>query len=177
MKQRAREFLDITGKHYSRNRVKWDNLTQSIGLSFDEDVYNDTILAVYEKIENNSEFDSKTDDEIIAYWYRSYINNLKRDRHYSRNKKTEDDVMEILKDEEYLVENQHIYFATMKYLLEKVRGKYDGQSYHIFKMYYLTPDMTYEELSSIIGFDVKPKISRIRKWLRENVKQDNSGDI
>ena len=177
MKQRAKEFLDITGKYYSRNRAKWDNLTKSIGLSFDEDIYNDTILSVYEKIEKGDEFDTKTDDEIIAYWYRSYINNLKRDKHYSRHNRTDDDVMEILKDEEYVVENQHIYFATMKYLLEKVKDKFDGQAYHIFKIYYLTPDMTYEELSSIIGFDVKPKISRIRKWLRENVKQDYCRDM
>lgn len=172
MEKRAREFLDMTGKYYSKNKVKWENLLNHIGLSFDEDVYNDTILSVYEKIKGNNEFDERTDDEIIAYWYRSFINNIKRCKQYKVNKRTDDDVMELLKDEEYVVGNQHLYFTTMRMLFEMIREQYDGHSYHIFKMYYLIPDMTYEELSSIIGFDVKPKINRMRNWLRDNVKQD-----
>ena len=172
MEKRAREFLDMTGKYYSKNKVKWESLLNHIGLSFDEDVYNETILSVYEKIKNENEFDEKTDDEIIAYWYRSFINNIRRDKHYSRNNRTDDDVMELLKDEEYIVGNQHLYFTTMRMLFEMIREQYDGHSYHIFKMYYLMPDMTYDELSSIVGFDVKPKISRMRNWLRDNVKQD-----
>lgn len=173
MEKRAREFLDITGRYYEKNKVKWKGLLNHIGLSFDDDVYNETILNVYEKIEKNNEFDEKCDDEIIAYWYKSFINNLKRDKHYSRHNRTDDDVMEILKDEEYIVCNHHLYFTTMRLLLEKIREEYDGLSYHIFKMYYLIPKMTYDELSSIVGFNVKSKISRMRNWLKENVKQDN----
>lgn len=173
MEKRAREFLDITGRYYEKNKVKWTSLIKHIGLSFDEDIYNETILNVYEKINGEKEFDEKGDDEIIAYWYKSFINNLKRDKHYSRHNRTDDDVMEILKDAEYVVENQHLYFTTMRLLLEKLKAEYDGLSYHIFKMYYLIPEMTYDELSATVGFNVKSKISRMRNWLKENVKQDN----
>ena len=66
MEKRARQFLDIAERYYERNKVKWVSLLQSIGLSFDEDIYNDTILNVYDKISSNMEFDEKTDDEIIG---------------------------------------------------------------------------------------------------------------
>lgn len=172
MEKRAREFLMITERYYERNKVKWNSLLRSVGLQFNDDVYNDTILNVYEKIEKNNEFDEKTDDEIIAYWYKSFINNLKRCKNYSANKRTDDDVMEILKDAEYVVENQHLCFATIRLLLNRVKAEYDAQSYHLFKMYYMIPDMTYDELSAIVGFNVKSKINRMRRWLKENVKQD-----
>lgn len=165
MEKRAREFLDITSRYYERNKVKWDGLIKALGLQGDEDVYNDTILNVYDRIGTNDTFDDKTDDEIIAYWYKSYLNNLKRSKQYKVNKRTDDDVMEILKDEEYVVDNQNLYFVTINLILSKVWENYDPQTYHLFKMYYLIPDMTFEELSSIVGFDVKPKISRVRKWL------------
>lgn len=178
MEKRARKFLDIAERYYERNKVKWVSLLQSIGLSFDEDIYNDTILNVYDKISSNIEFDEKTDDEIIGYWYKAYLNNLKRDRRYAvRSKRSDNDVMDILKDEEYIVESPHLYFATIRVLLDKVRENYDPHSYHIFKMYYLVPEMTFEELSCLVGYDVKPKISRIRKWLANVVHRDNDGDL
>lgn len=172
MEKRAKEFLDITARYYERNKVKWDVLLKSLGLKFDDDIYNDTILAVYDKIEKGDDFEGKTDDEIMAYWYRSFINNIKRDRLYSKNRRTDDDVMELLKDSEYIVDNHSLYFVKIRLILNKVRDKYDELTYHLFKMYYMIPDMTYEELSSIVGFDVKPKISRVRKWLQDVIQQD-----
>lgn len=174
MEKRAREFLDIAERYYERNKVKWESLIRSTGLRFDEDVYNDTIIKVYERISRDEDYELKGDDEIIAYWYRSFVNNLKRDIKYSKNSKRDDsDVIEILKDEEYQVENHHLYFATIRLLLNRIKEEYDARSYHIFKMYYLCPDLTYEELSDIVGYDVKSKISRMRNWLRDNVEQGN----
>ena len=122
MEKRAREFLDMTGKYYSKNKVKWESLLNHIGLSFDEDVYNETILSVYEKIKNENEFDEKTDDEIIAYWYRSFINNIRRDKHYSRNNRTDDDVMELTRA--YLENKRELDFKMAEW--EKLNEQLDN---------------------------------------------------
>ena len=48
-------------------------------------------------------------------------------------------------------------------------GEYDLKSYHLFKMYYMIPDMTYDELSNVIGCDVKTKINKMKNWFKSNV--------
>ena len=169
MEKRAREFLDLTSRYYEKNKVKWENLIKGIGLKFSEDVYNDTIISVYERISNGEDLDNTPDDEIIAYWYRSFVNNLKKNKN---SKIDEADVIELLKNEEYVVDSSNLYYATIRLIFNKVKEEYDPQSYHIFRMYYMDVDMTFEELSSIVGFDVKPRISRIRRWLTDVVQQN-----
>lgn len=167
MEKRAREFLDLTATLYEKNKVKWTGLLKSVGLVFNEDVYNDTIIKVYEKVITDDI--DKTDDELIAYWYQSFVNNIKRDKQYSVNSKRDDsDVIDLLKNEEYIVEIPHITYTTIRYLLNKVKAEYNDKDYHLFKMYYLTT-LTYDELSFVVGSNVKTKINNMRKWLRKNV--------
>lgn len=169
MEKKAREFLDLTSRYYEKNKVKWTGLLKSIGLTFNEDVFNDTIIKVYEKINADEDID-KTEDEIIAYWYQSFVNNIKRDKKYSVNSKRDDsDVIDLLKNEEYIVESSNLYYPTIRYLLNKIMGEYDLKSYHLFKMYYMIPDMTYDELSNAVGCDVKTKINKMKNWLKSNV--------
>lgn len=168
MEKRAREFLDITAKLYEQNKVKWVHLLSSIGLVFDEDIYNDTIIKVYDKLMNEEDITS-TEDEVIAYWYQSFVNNIKREKKYARNAKKDDtDVIDILKNKEYVVDATHLYYPTIRMLLQKIQEEFDDSSFHLFKLYYLS-DCTFDELSAIVGYNCKPRIMKMKKWLRDNV--------
>lgn len=79
----AEQFLELSGKLYQQNKVKWKSLLKKIDLSFDEDIYNDTIVKVYDHL-------IETDyipDDIIAYWYKSFVTNIKRGKQYSYTSK------------------------------------------------------------------------------------------
>lgn len=169
MEQRAKDFLELTARYYEKNKVKWDSLLKSVGLMFDEDIYNDTIIKIYEKLLSEEDLET-TEDEVMAYWYRSFVNNIKRNKQYSCNsKRTDEDVIDLLKNEEYIIDSSNLYYPTIRYLLNKVKDEFDIRSYHLFKMYYLIPEMTFDELSSVVGCNVKTKINDIKKWLKENV--------
>lgn len=169
MEKSAREFLDLSGKLYDQNKKKWTKLVQGVGLKFDEDIYNDTIIKVYEHILNGED----TDGDVIGYWYKSFINNLKRNKQYSVNSKRDDiDVIDLLKDKSYIETNAELYYSTIRELLEKIKNNFDTKSYHLFKIYYMT-DITFDDLSDVVGYDVKTKINNMRKWLKQNVQQDN----
>lgn len=172
MEKRAKEFLTISAKYYNEFRDKWTSLLHHIGLSFDEDIYNDTIIRVYDKLMNEEDLD-KTEDEVIAYWCKSFINNVKRDKKYSRNRKVEDiDVIEILKDRVCEVESHHLYHITIKYLLEVIKKEFDDSHFQLFKFYYLT-NFTIDDISEVVGYNVKQRIMKMKNWLKKNVKQDN----
>lgn len=168
METRAREFLDLSARMYEQNKDKWEHLLKSIGLSFDEDIYNDTIIKIYDKLVNEEDIE-KTEDEIIAYWYQSFVTNIKRDKKYARNAKKDDrDVIELLKDKEYLVGASHLYYPTIRLLLEKVKGEFEETDFQAFKMYYLG-GYTFEQVEDAVGHNAKAKIIKMRKWLKENV--------
>lgn len=171
MEKRAREFLELSGIHYEEYRKKWKSQLKKLNLKWDDDIYNETIVSVYESINEDEVMDGADDSILLGYWYRSFINNLKRDKKYSRNSKKEDiDSIDVLKERPYELEDDNLYNELIKTILIKVKDNFSHRTYHLFKMYYLTPEMTYDELVKTTGVtDAKGIIMRVRKWLRENV--------
>lgn len=165
MEQRAREFLDLSATLYEVNKKKWKPMLKSKGLQFDEDIYNDSIIKVYESIMKGEDIEG----DLIGYWYKSFVNNIKRNKQYSFNSRKEDiDVIEYLRDKPDSISTAETYYPNIRDMLEKVKLNFDIKSYHLFKIYYMT-DITFEQLSEIVGYDVKTKIMKIKKWLKENV--------
>lgn len=162
----AEQFLELSGKLYQQNKVKWKSLLKKIDLSFDEDIYNDTIIKVYDHL-------IETDyipDDIVAYWYKSFVTNIKRGKQYSYTSKKEDvDVLELLKNTPTTIDNSNLYYPTIRLLLELVKNNYSVEDYHLFKLYYLSPKTTYEDLSKLVGYNVKIKLNNIKKWLKNYI--------
>lgn len=160
MEKRAKEFLELSGRLYTTNKEKWKKMVDG----FDEDVYNDTILKVYDSILKGAD----TQGDLNGYWFKSFKNNLNRNKDYSHKKKRDDtDVIELLKDKEYEENNVNLYYSTISDILLKVKHKFDRKTFEVFRMYLLC-DMSYEQLNSITGLcDCKERISKVKKWINE----------
>jgi hypothetical protein len=157
MQREADEFMTAVGLLYEGNKVKWRSLLKKQSLQFNEDIYNDSILKTYDAI-----LKKEAGSDYMGYWYRTFLNNSKRDLKYSYHNRDDDvDVMEYLKEfpyEEFIDKTDKIIEV-----LKQVRDSSTPRGYHLFLMYYLVPDMTYEELKSITGIsDVKGIIMRIK---------------
>lgn len=160
MEKRAKEFLELSGRLYTTNKEKWKKMVDG----FDEDVYNETILKVYDSILKGAD----TQGDLNGYWFKSFKNNLNRNKDYSHKKKRDDtDVIELLKDKEYEENNVNLYYSTISDILLKVKHKFDRKTFEVFRMYLLC-DMSYEQLNSITGLcDCKERISKVKKWINE----------
>lgn len=153
MEKRAKEFMDLAGKMYEQNKRKWSNIVED----FDEDIYSDTIVKVYESILKGAD----TDGDLQGYWFKSFKNNLNKN-HKTINKVDSDTIKE--KEEE---ENKvNIYYSTISDILIKVKQKFDRKTFEIFRMYLLC-NMSYEQLDKLTGVDSKERISKVRKWLND----------
>ena len=164
MEKRAKEFLELSGKLYVTNREKWKKMVDD----FDEDIYNDTIIKVYESILKGAD----TEGDLNGYWFKSFKNNLNRNKDYSHKKNKDDvDVYDVLKDKEYEENNVNLYYSTISDILLKVKHKFDRKTFEVFRMYLLC-NMSYEQLNQVTGLcDCKERISRVRRWI--NGKQNN----
>lgn len=155
MEKRAKEFLVLSGEQYEQNKRKWKNLVES----FDEDVYNDSIVKTYEAILKGED----TEGDVIAYWFKVFKNNLKRNKGYIKNQDKEE-INDKVKEKEYEEKQINLYYSTIRDILIKVRSRFDRKTFEVFRMYLLC-NMTYDELDKITGVDSKERIMRVRQWL------------
>lgn len=150
-------FLKYSGEHYYENRNKWSVRLKKEGLTFSEDIFQDSIIRVFDILQKH-EIDEKY---IEGFWYKSFLINTKREKDYAYNSKkdTEVDVIEYLKD--FPVEDKPILLEDidgLKTLTEIERN--------LLLIYYLT-DITYKELEELTEIkDMKYKIKTIIKKVK-----------
>lgn len=157
MQKEADDFMTTAGLLYEGNRKKWRSILKNKGIEFNEDIYNDSILKTYDAI-----LKKEVGSDYMGYWYKTFLNNSKRDLKYSyHNRDDSVDVIEYLKEFPY--EEYKDKTDTIIEVLKMVRDSSTPRGFHLFLMYYMIPEMTYDELKKITGIsDVKGIIMRIK---------------
>lgn len=175
-------FLEWIGENYEYQKEKlkkWCNHNKYV---FDEDIFGDTIVKVYDYIEKHGLRDA-TPTGVDAYFFISYKNNLKRDRQYSRVKNRVE-LPEINKNyEEYY--NEHNDSSTIKvlkdlkedfsvlYLLRLVEANFNSEDVYAFKMKFLY-NLTYKELAQRTKVkNSRQKVINIIHWLKANLSKED----
>lgn len=161
---KADEFLTMAGQQYNENRKKWGTRLKKMGYSFSDDIYNDTILKVYDKLNTNKLPDNI---DIVSYWYKSFLTNTKRYNNYSYIK-DRDDTIDVLKYlDEFPTDDNIILLTDYKDIFKEYK---DTKDFHLFLIYHLT-DMTYKEIEDLTNIkDVKYKIRCITNKLNDRIK-------
>lgn len=170
MEKAANEFLTKAGELYENNKRKWSKIIKDKGYDFSEDIYNDSIIKTYDAI-IKKEIDTT---DYLGYWYKTFINNTKRDEKYARNQIVDnEDVFDILKGKEDEESKINVYISAISDILLLVRKQFDRKTFETFRMYLLC-GMSYEQLDNLTGMnDSKTRISKVRKWLNDNKIQYN----
>lgn len=155
---KANEFLEYAGTNYESLKKKWSARLKKQGLQFSEDIYQNTILNVYDYL-NKHEVE---DNQIEGFWYKAFLLNTKREKEYAYNSKRDDDldVIELLSD---------IPDDGKPILLDDIEGlkTLTPIELNLFLIYYLT-DITYKELEEITDIkDVKYKLKCIVKKIKK----------
>lgn len=176
--EQASRFLEFANEHYDDYKKKWAKYLYDKQVDFDEDVFSDTILKVYDYIEKNGINDT-TDSGLANYWFKSFNTNIKREKQYSRNvnrDKNIDATEELSKemngeDELKLKIRRHVYEDwSIFYILRLVEDNFDSISFHCFRLYYILDKMTYSKLREITKVpDSKKRVVTIKNWLKDNL--------
>lgn len=176
----ANNFLELVNSRYLSLRMKWRKHMNDRCIVWDDDVFNDTILKVYDKILSNG-IDDNSENGMLNYLFKSFILNIKRDKQYSRNAYKDDNIdpsFELDKqfngDDEMEMKIRRDVFDdwSVVYLLKLVEDNFDSISFYCFRLYYIIPKMTYESLRKITKIkDCKKRVITIKKWLRNNISE------
>lgn len=176
--EQASRFLNFANDHYDDYKKKWAKYLYDKQVDFDEDVFSETVLKVYDYINTNGIKDD-SDSGLANYWFKSFNTNIKREKQYSRNvnrDKNIDATEELSKEmngeyELQLKIRRHVYEDwSIFYILRLVEDNFDSISFHCFRLYYILDKMTYSKLREITKVpDSKKRVVTIKNWLKDNL--------
>ena len=176
--EQSSRFLKFANEHYEDYKKKWAKYLYDRQVDFDEDVFSETVLKVYDYINTNGIKDD-SDSGLGNYWFKSFNTNIKREKQYSRNvnrDKNIDATEELSKemngeDELKLKIRRHVYEDwSIVYILRLVEDNFDSISFHCFRLYYILDKMTYSKLREITKVpDSKKRVVTIKNWLKDNL--------
>ena len=176
--EQAAIFLQFANEHYDDYKKKWRKYLIDRQIDFDEDVFSETVLKVYDYINTNGIKDD-SDSGLANYWFKAFNINIKREKQYSRNinRDRNIDATEELSKEingEYELQlkiRRHVFEDwSIVYILRLVEDNFDSISFHCFRLYYILDKMTYSKLREITKVpDSKKRVVTIKNWLKDNL--------
>lgn len=182
----AVKFINTVNDNYETIKKELQSYCDSVGQTFDEDIFQDTILKCYTLIDKNGEMKDSSYQGCKNFMFQAFKRNLKREQQYARNQKRDGNVTNLSKhnevylnskltQEEKLKSDLYKDFATL-YLLKQVEEQFDGEHFYLFRLKTFT-NMTYAQLAEKTGIKgCRQKVVDVKNWLKDNVKQQDIKD-
>ena len=178
----AKNYLNWINNNYDRLKSKLISFCNDKKYQWDEDIFCDTYLKVYEKILKSGIKDD-SDKGFDSYTFISFKINTIRNKQYAAVAKRDNNIINLssaneayqnskLTQEEKLKSDLYKDFATL-YLLKQVEDNFDAEHFYLFRLKTFT-NMTYAKLAEKTGIKgVRQKVVNVKNFLKNNIKQDD----
>ena len=182
--KQAERFLKHINDNYDRLKGNNQRYADAKLGGFDEDVYSNTILKIYDKILKDG-IDDDTPEGYENYLFKSFQINSKREKQYARNKKNDDNVEQdlllgvyenwyernnISSKEKLISDLRKDYFAL--YIMLKVEEQFDTETFYAFRLKTIL-GLTYKQLAEKTKIpSVRNKVLAVYDWLKNNVTME-----
>lgn len=180
-------FLNYINDNYDKVGGTLKLLSAQRKMKFDEDAFHETILRCHKAISKKGFLKDKSPYGITSYLIRSYFNIIKEEKRSAKVKKRDmnynSDNIGGLYEDYY---NSHNTDARQKvvsdlfkdfsvlYIMMVVEQQFDNESFYLFKLKELIPDMTYKKLSEKTGLKgVRQKVVTVKKWVQANISKED----
>ena len=176
--EQAKKYLKWINNNYDAQKKKLMAFCNDKRYKWDEDVFCETYLKIYDRIIRNGIKDD-SESGFDGYTFMSFKQNLIREQQYSRNAKRDRNVTNLATlNEEFqntkLTQEEKLYSDLKKdfftlYLMKKVEDNFSPEHFYLFRLKTFS-DITYSELAKKTGIKgARQKVTDVKNWLRENV--------
>ena len=154
-------FLTYVANNFKTIKNKFELQIKRVGLSFDEDIFSDTILKCNEKLKESN----INDKEMLYYFWMAFKNNTLREIGYIRNNTTDQIPEDII--DEYDDEKIDLFDVVTKLIIDE----FGEEIYQLFSLH--ANGMTYEELYKITKKEnLKYIFRKVREYVRGKIKKE-----
>ena len=189
--------MEITGLTQNLNFIFQNNYNQLVGIGkkiqndvrgYDSVIYQndikDAIHNSYLKIQNVIENGNLKHTTNLTGYTVMCLKNEIIDLHKKERKRTFENINDCqniveksLQNQEESLQSTQEYLDEIRYLSKEIfqylDKRYDDKTIHLFRIYFLTPKMTYRKCASLTGYSIayiSEAIKKIKKDLKENLQ-------
>lgn len=176
--RQASHFLQVIAQHQGEMLPKWRKYMSDSGYPLTDDVFQDTILRVYDIIQRKG-ISARKDTEYLDYFFKALRNNTLRETQYTWNsrKDTNTDASQLAdtldNGEETLEEKgrrEYFHDYCQMRILDYVERNFDPLTLNLFRYYTLIKGMTYKRLRELTQVrKCKDMVLEVKRRIREEL--------
>jgi hypothetical protein len=172
------KYAKIVSENYQKIKDACRKVTNRNHEEFDEDIFQDTFLKIFNIIEKKGELQDMSENGIFNYFVKSYVNNLRcQARNSYVSKRDKNIVPEALDRIDENTSHEKIKkdlltdFSAL-YLLKAAEINFPQDEFNLYKIKQLC-NLTYKELQERTGDrQCRQKVLTIKNWLKNNITKD-----
>ena len=185
-KEKADNYLIWFSHHYQELKGKYAKFCKENNYEWDEDIFSDTYLKIYDCIIKNGIKDD-TPHGMSGYTFMSFKNNIRNEQRYCRSrlrdKNISSDNINDLYESWYnktqdssRVKLEHDLFQdfSILYIMLRVEERFDPEYVYLYKVKTLTKGMTFKKLQTEHKNikSTRKKVIDVQNWVKNNITKE-----
>ena len=148
---------------------------------YSEDILNDTVLQIHKIIQKKGQLDDMSENGIMRYFVKSYVNNLRCEKRYAYIKKRDFNITQEEFNERYnqsqssrmdKIAKDLLEDFSVLYIMKLVELNFPQEYFNLYKMKTLC-GMTYKQIHDKTKIKKsREKIIAVNNWVKENLTRD-----
>ena len=148
---------------------------------YSEDALNDTVIQVHKIIQKKGKLDDMSDNGIMRYFVRSYVNNLRMEKRYAYHKKRDYNITQEEFNDRYeqslsskrdkIIKDLLEDFSVL-YIMKLVELNFPPEQLYLYKLKMIC-NKTYKQIHDETRIKKsRDKIIEVNKWVKHNLTRD-----
>ena len=148
---------------------------------YSEDALNDTVIQVHKIIQKKGKLDDMSDNGIMRYFVRSYVNNLRMEKRYAYHKKRDYNITQEEFNDRYeqslsskrdkIIKDLLEDFSVL-YIMKLVEFNFSPEQLYLYKLKMIC-NKTYKQIHDETRIKKsRDKIIEVNKWVKHNLTRD-----
>lgn len=148
---------------------------------YSEDALNDTVIQVHKIIQKKGKLDDMSDNGIMRYFVRSYVNNLRMEKRYAYHKKRDYNITQEEFNDRYeqslsskrdkIIKDLLEDFSVL-YIMKLVELNFPPEQLYLYKLKMIC-NKTYKQIHDETRIKKsRDKIIEVNKWVKQNLTRD-----
>ena len=174
-------YFTCINKNYNNLKQVCKDVCKRNKEQYSEDALNDTVIQVHKIIQKKGKLDDMSDNGIMRYFVRSYVNNLRMEKRYAYHKKRDYNITQEEFNDRYeqslsskrdkIIKDLLEDFSVL-YIMKLVELNFPPEQLYLYKLKMIC-NKTYKQIHDQTKIKKsRDKIIEVNKWVKQNLTRD-----
>ena len=174
-------YFTCISQNYNNLRQICNDVCKRNKEQYSEDALNDTVMQVHKIIQKKGKLDDMSDNGIMRYFVRSYVNNLRMEKRYAYHKKRDYNITQEEFNDRYeqslsskrdkIIKDLLEDFSVL-YIMKLVELNFPPEQLYLYKLKMIC-NKTYKQIHDETKIKKsRDKIIEVNKWVKNNLTRD-----